>query len=344
MGLYSSLADDVHRITTPRHDERRQLIMAEKKAKKKNGPRLELTKEMKADLREAFDVFDADGSGTIDASELKIALRALGFEPKKDEMKRLVAEIDTDGSGILDFDDFLTLMTKKMTEKDETEDLQKAFWLFDEDGTGKISRANLDRVAIELGYDPDKMQDELQEMIDGADRDGDGEAASKTKKPVRKSQFKLTAEQEADLRKVFDIFSKGGEESGYGTISAEDIKIAFRALGYEPKQEEIRQLISGVDKDGKGLLDFNDYLAIMTKKMTQKDDVEDLQKAFELLDRDGDGKINSGDLQSVAAELGYFTGTMAEDLQEMIDFADKDGDGVVSEREFLKFLKKTTFE
>ena len=64
--------------------------------------------------------------------------------------------------GILDFDDFLTLMTKKMTEKDETEDLQKAFWLFDEDGTGKISRANLDRVAIELGYDPDKMQDELQ--------------------------------------------------------------------------------------------------------------------------------------------------------------------------------------
>lgn len=99
-----------------------------------------------------------------------------------------------------------------------------------------------------------------------------------------------------------------------------------------------------MDKDGKGLLDFNDYLAIMTKKMTQKDDVEDLQKAFELLDRDGDGKINSGDLQSVAAELGYFTGTMAEDLQEMIDFADKDGDGVVSEREFLKFLKKTTFE
>lgn len=45
-----------------------------------------------------------------------------------------------------------------------------------------------------------------------------------------------------------------------------------------------------------GLLDFNDYLAIMTKKMTQKDDVEDLQKAFELLDRDRDGKINSGDL------------------------------------------------
>lgn len=64
-----------------------------------------------------------------------------------------------------------------------------------------------------------------------------------------------------------------------------------------------------------GLLDFNDYLAIMTKKMTQKDDIEDLQKAFVLLDLDGDGKINSGDLKRVAAELGHFTGTMVEELQ-----------------------------
>ncbi|XP_061190487.1 calcium-binding protein LPS1-beta-like [Saccostrea echinata] len=332
--------------TSSRHDQRHKLTMAEKKAKKKNGPRLELTKEMKADLREAFDVFDADGSGTIDASELKIALRALGFEPKKDEMKKLVAEIDTEGTGILDFDDFLTLMTKKMTEKDDTEDLQKAFWLFDEDGTGKISRANLDRVAIELGYDPDKMQDELQEMIDGADRDGDGEASSnqKNSKITRKTHLKLTEEQELDLREAFDIFSRGGEEKGDGTIDAEDLKIALRALGFEPKQDEIGRLIADVDKDGKGLLDFNDFLAIMTKKMTQKDETEDLEKAFQLLDRDGDGKINSGDLKWVASELGYFTGTMAEELQEMIDFADRDGDGLVNEREFLKFLKKTSFD
>jgi Ca2+-binding EF-hand superfamily protein len=53
----------------------------------------------------------------------------------------------------------------------------------------------------------------------------------------------------------------------------------------------------------------------MTKKMTQKDDIEDLKKSFQLLDLDGDGKINSGDLIWVAKELGFYTGTMAEDLQ-----------------------------
>lgn len=45
--------------------------------------KFELTEEQKQEIREAFDLFDTDGSGTIDAKELKVAMRALGFEPKK---------------------------------------------------------------------------------------------------------------------------------------------------------------------------------------------------------------------------------------------------------------------
>ena len=41
----------------------------------------------------------ADGSGTIDAKELKVAMRALGFEPKKAEIEKMIADIDTDGNG-----------------------------------------------------------------------------------------------------------------------------------------------------------------------------------------------------------------------------------------------------
>ena len=86
------------------------------------GPKFELTDEQKQEIREAFDLFDADGTGKIDAKELKVglcvwwsgpgsgvaitacyclqvAMRALGFEPKKEEIKKLISDIDKDGSG-----------------------------------------------------------------------------------------------------------------------------------------------------------------------------------------------------------------------------------------------------
>ena len=142
-----------------------------KTAISKQKKRSELTEEQKQEIKEAFDLFDTDGSGTIDAKELKVAMRALGFEPKKEEIRKLIADVDTNGSGVIDFPEFLDMMTTKMAERDPREEMIKAFRLFDDDETGKITFKNLKRVAKELG---ENMSDEeIQEMIDEADRDGD---------------------------------------------------------------------------------------------------------------------------------------------------------------------------
>merc|ERR1712118_505974 len=131
-----------------------------------------LTDDQIQEIREAFDLFDTDGSGSIDAKELKVAMRALGLDAKKDEIRRMINDIDKDGSGTIDFNEFLNMMTARMGDRDSREEIIKVFRLFDDDETGKISFKNLKRVAQELGEN--MTDEELQEMIDEADRDGDG--------------------------------------------------------------------------------------------------------------------------------------------------------------------------
>ena len=77
-----------------------------------------LTAGQTRQVREAFALFDTDGDGTIDATELKVAMRALGFAPQEDgeiedEIARMMADIDGDGSGTIDFDEFLEAVTAK---------------------------------------------------------------------------------------------------------------------------------------------------------------------------------------------------------------------------------------
>merc|ERR1712072_1413319 len=135
--------------------------------------RTELTEEQKQEIKEAFDLFDTDGSGNIDQKELKVAMRALGFEPKREEIKKMIADVDKDGSGVIEYPEFMDMMTQKMAGRDPREEMMKAFRLFDDDDTGRITFTNLRRVAKELGEN--MTDEELQEMVDEADRDGGGE-------------------------------------------------------------------------------------------------------------------------------------------------------------------------
>ncbi|CCF54860.1 hypothetical protein NDA10_006925 [Ustilago hordei] len=132
-----------------------------------------LTDEQRQEIKEAFELFDTDKDGAIDYHELKVAMRALGFDLKKAEVLKLLRDHDKTNSGLLEWEDFNQIMSEKIASRDPMEEIRKAFALFDNDATGKISLRNLKRVAKELGETLD--DDELQAMIDEFDLDQDGE-------------------------------------------------------------------------------------------------------------------------------------------------------------------------
>ena len=76
-------------------------------------------------------------------------MRAPGFEPKKEEIKKMIADIDKDGSGTIDFEEFLQMMTAKMGERDSREEIMKAFRLFDDDETVGYSQVKRTRTYID---------------------------------------------------------------------------------------------------------------------------------------------------------------------------------------------------
>nr|WAW84821.1 centrin 3 [Halisarca dujardinii] len=135
--------------------------------------RKELSSEQLEEIHEAFNLFDTDKDGAIDYHELKVAMRALGFEVKKAEVLKVLREYDRDGSGKMIKADFVALMTEWMLDRDPREEILKAFKLFDDDNTGKIGIRNLRRVARELGEN--MSEEELRAMIDEFDLDNDGE-------------------------------------------------------------------------------------------------------------------------------------------------------------------------
>jgi calmodulin len=96
----------------------------------------------------------------------------LGQNPSESEVADMINEVDVDNDGTIDFPEFLTMMARKMKDTDSEEEIREAFKVFDRDGNGFISAAELRHVMTSIG---EKLTDEeVDEMIREADTDGDG--------------------------------------------------------------------------------------------------------------------------------------------------------------------------
>lgn len=78
----------------------------QKAKQRRTHTRPELSDEQKQEIKEAFELFDTDKDGCVDYHELKVAMRALGFDMKKAEVLKILRDHDKTGHGLMDFEDF----------------------------------------------------------------------------------------------------------------------------------------------------------------------------------------------------------------------------------------------
>ncbi|ESO00094.1 hypothetical protein HELRODRAFT_83483 [Helobdella robusta] len=136
--------------------------------------------DLNADIREAFKIFDRDGSGLIHADEFKAIMMSCGEKLTETEVDEMMKEadingdgaIDYEGNGTVDFMEFIRLMARKFVEVDLNADIREAFKIFDRDGSGLIHADEFKAIMMSCG---EKLTEtEVDEMMKEADINGDG--------------------------------------------------------------------------------------------------------------------------------------------------------------------------
>ncbi|KAF0305529.1 Calmodulin [Amphibalanus amphitrite] len=131
-----------------------------------------LTEELVAEFKEVFMLFDKDEDGVINMDELGIMMKTLGQRPTETELEKMVSTVDQEGTGQIEFNEFLQMMARKMAGVETEEELKEAFRVFDKDEDGFLSVAELRHIMTSMG---DKMtNEEVDDMVREADRDGKG--------------------------------------------------------------------------------------------------------------------------------------------------------------------------
>lgn len=137
---------------------------------------------------------------------------------------------------------------------------------------------------------------------------------------------------EKDIRDSFELYDRDGN----GSISLIELREVLRNLGEQVTDDEINQIIRIADQDGDGEIDYDEFVELLRR--LKGDEKEDLRKAFDVFDQDGNGSISQVELKIVLDKIGI---EMSDaELKRTMSEADTDGDGEISFTEFVDVVSR----
>jgi len=256
-------------------------------------------------IRKLFDRFDENSDGTIDSSELKQGLLSLNLaDLPPSQVDRLVAEIDADGNGLIDLDEFDAILNGNEVEpssdaSSEPEEQEDESSSQDDDESG-------DEIVVEIDGSEDQADDE-----EDVDAEPEDEVISSD---IDDEEFDLEDDEDADEDDVHD--------ASYVSDSSDE----------EPSEEEDDEATEESENDGP----VEHPLAALASMMDEHD--ISAQRMFNELDVDGNGTISLVELRSALGEK-YADLLDIEDVDAIMDAVDEDEDGLIDITEFYDSME-----
>ena len=145
--------------------------------------------------------------------------------------------------------------------------------------------------------------------------------------------MKYTEKDLKQLRESFDWFDK--DKNGHITVS--EMQEAMEKLGSKLTTKEIENIMSEVDLDKNGTIEFDEFCNLMKHTDFAKLSDLEMRNLFNQFDKDKNGTIDPSELKAVMIEMGHKV--TDQDIKNMIEAADLDKNGVIDFEEFKKMMQ-----
>ena len=144
--------------------------------------------------------------------------------------------------------------------------------------------------------------------------------------------YSLPEDKIKECKVVFDMFDNDKD----GKISAKILGDVIRICGGAPSQNEMENIIKGLEKTNNNKIDFEQFLMLLKKKLDTQDSPEDLINEFKKLDKKGNGTISASDLKKLMTN--YENALTPQEVNIILEEAKVDGNGYINIEKFVKIL------
>ena len=229
-----------------------------------------------AEIRQAFNRFDANRSGKLDYRELRHALRALGADVTDRESVRVLQSYDEDGNGLMEIDEFRRLVHKMQRERRSVSsssarrsdaEIRGVFRQHDANNSSKLDYRELRSALRSLGVSTSSQ--EAVDILQRHDDSGDGllDVAEFTRL-VRELEGGHAVSSggggrghdrgswsDGEIRSAFTRY----DANNSGRLDYKELRQALRALGANVDNAEAIRVLQSYDEDGNGLMDLDEF-------------------------------------------------------------------------------------